>query len=582
MLFARKRLAHRLLAAAAVLHFTLAPSLLLPPRFEAFAAPAARKATADGLLVQAQKSLALTVASARRSPGIKTKAAGPFVKALGQADKAFKALRKAAASKRPKDFARALAAANRAVGRFNGAYRLSGLTDKPVKKSVGDLNKSWKAYFKRVGGAKTAATPKSTKENARRISALKGRLSKLSSRGNVDPRQKRELQRMQRALERAEAANRIAASQWLALAMLDEVFGWYGGFYDYVVVYDPAYAADYRDVYAYWSDVSTYYDVQYESYYESYSFTSYEESYTVEEEYSVSFTSEEETLITTEETQVETSVETLYQESEASSVLETEEAALQQEEQNVGSAAPVEDPAAIADPEADAQTLDESAAPIDEDDAFALSTGDAAGDAAPAADDAADTAPADNDAATTAPDENGAASPSDDNADQAQPDDDGSAVDTPADGDDGTTAPDDPQPDQPDEGEPDTAAPDDASPDGDQAEPDQPDDSSAEAPDDPQPEEAAPEEAAPEETAPDDSQGEEAQPEVDAAPEAEPSFEEAAPEPEPAFQEAEPEPEPAYQEAEPEPEPAYQEAAPEPEPAAEEPAYDGGSDDGGE
>lgn len=379
-----RRLVRSLLTTAVAAQLSFAAPLLLPDRFpaaaqtqkkntKAAAAAQNRKLTADELLVQAQRSLALTVAAAKRAPKIKSKAAAPFVKSLDETTKALKTLRTAASSRNAKRFSRALKQAFEAMGRLNATYRLSDLRAKDVRKGVQGVSKSWQAYFARVGGSKAAATPESTRANARRIASLKKSVSTVRDRRSMSPREVRELTLMLEALERAEAANRAAANQWLALLLLDEIFGWYGGYYDYIVIYEPEYAYYYREEYVYWSEVIEYTEVEFVTYYESYSFESYEETFIVEESYYVEFSEDETVLIEEIEEEVETTVEELYQGSESFETLSAETAELEQAVQESSTQA-IEDPADIPDPEVDeAAVLDEDAPALEPDELLAVS-----------------------------------------------------------------------------------------------------------------------------------------------------------------------------------------------------------------
>jgi len=451
------------------------------------------KASGAELLRKTQTSLsvvATTTKSLSRSARAK---AAPFVQAIATTDRQLKALKAAVASKDRKALAKAVSATSRIVGKLNATFEMSKIADHKVREGMRALNASWTQTLKRLGGAKTLVTADSTRANARRISAIRKRVEarKAQTQRQEDLAQ---FALILALLDEALLLNRSADYQWMALARLDQAFGYYGGYYDYYAVYDPTYVVLFQDDYYYWNNVADICETQYATYYESYSFESYEvvETYTYTESVEVSqeivteavMVVAEQTVETVESEAIATGQETEGY-AEAAAVESKVEAAAEAEAQ----AEPVADPAETADEEVDA-TAEQ---PVSDDEAEAIADDSIV-------DDAVD-----------------------------EPD---AGAEEPA-ADDGQQGPSEPeaQPEEP-------AAEPEAQPEEPAAEPE------------PQPEEEAAPEPAPE------PEATEPEPEPEAAePEPEPQAAEPEPEPEPEAAEPAPEPEPEASEPEPEPEP---------------------------
>jgi hypothetical protein len=319
-----------------------------------------KKAAASGadLLRQTQKSLAVVAATTKRLSRSDRKQAAPFVRAIGLSDRQMKAIKDAVARKDKKALAKAVSEASRIIGKLNSTYKLARIGDKRVAEGMRAFNASWNQTLKRLGGGKAKVTAESTKANGRRINAAKKRV--VARKGQTQRREDLEqLALVIALLDEALLLNRSPEYQWMALARCDEAFGYYGGYYDYIAVYEPQYVTTVQEDYYYWNSVSTHYEETYSYYYEEYSFTSYEETvtyeYTESVEVSETIVSEEvvtyaeETIDTIETEALAVGAETDGYQEAAEVSHETEEAMLA-----AGQSGPAEDPAAIEDPEVDA------------------------------------------------------------------------------------------------------------------------------------------------------------------------------------------------------------------------------------
>ncbi|MCC6918128.1 MAG: hypothetical protein IT548_02930 [Alphaproteobacteria bacterium] len=357
------------------------PSLVEPVAARQGSKTKQGKASGAELLRKTQTSLSVVATTTKRLSRADRSKAAPFVQAIATTDRQMKALKAAIASKDKKALAKAVSATSRVVGKLNATFEMSKIQDRKVHEGMRSFNAAWTQTLKRLGGAKALVTAESTRANARRINAVRTRIE-----GRRAQTQRREdleqLALILALLDEALLLNRSADYQWMALARLDQAFGYYGGYYDYYAVYDPTYVVQFQDDYYYWNNVSNLCEVQYETYYEAYSFESYEivESYEYTESVEISqeivteevMVEAEQTIDTVESEAVATGEETDGY-AEAAAAESQVEAASEAEAQ----AEPIADPAEVADEEVDAVAEQ----PVSDDEAEAIADESAVDDA---------------------------------------------------------------------------------------------------------------------------------------------------------------------------------------------------------
>ena len=246
------------------------------PAAEAAAKPG--KVTSHQLMAQIRKSLEIIIDEAgKMKPEEARKHLVPFLKAFVKAADDFQALEKASKAHATKDYAKALLATAESIGRLDATYRLSRVDNKKIGPAMQLLGDDWRVYLHRFGGGK-GGTADTRKHNERRIAALHKHLDHLAKNRAAHPDEKKHIAEMIAKLNSAAKLNHSKGDQWLALALMSDVTGWYGGYYDYYLVYDPNIASYYKNGYHYFQEVSTKYDVEFSSYYAEYSWASYEVS----------------------------------------------------------------------------------------------------------------------------------------------------------------------------------------------------------------------------------------------------------------------------------------------------------------
>ena len=322
--------------------------------FAAAAKPAkGQKETGATLLRSTQRALSLVATSVKKADKASLNRSAPFLKAIKEADRALKALKDATAAKDAKKLSRAVSAASKAVGKLNSTYKRANLTNKNVKEGMRALNAAWPQTQKRLAGTPKKVTPATTKANSRRITAVKKRMEKQRQRPGIKKTELDELVYFIAELDRALTLNRSPEYQWEAIAVLDSCYGGYDGYYEYMAVYEPEEAAYYAEDVEYWESVDTAAQDDYDTYYDDYSFESYEESVTVETTVNIEINvtnvdveiveAADSSIDTVEEEVTEVAAETEgYQELEA----------VEATDQASGPEA-IEDPADVADTEAD-------------------------------------------------------------------------------------------------------------------------------------------------------------------------------------------------------------------------------------
>ncbi|WP_237151919.1 hypothetical protein [Oryzibacter oryziterrae] len=366
----------------------------------ALPAMAAAVQTSAAKLLEQQAVAVLSIANTYAALPKDTRAkSATFAKALSDTIDAYQALDAAAKKKDSKALGKALPAAATALAKLGSAQDLSGIEDAKIDKDLTALNGLFRQYAQVVAPKKSGGSDKAKGENSKRIQALTAKVTEMSSKHGKDSRYSASDARLLALLAEANKANEDAAALWMVDLLLAEVFGYSSGTYEYVVAYDPTYAADYKTYWTYASQETSYFYTESYSYYEEYSWESYEETVSVEESYELSATSEEYSEYSSEidtDSEIEASVDASYEESGLSDEIDQ------------------------VDTEA---TSEEDSAATDE----AVNSEDAGADSADA--------PADGGDSADAPDDGG------DSADA--PDDGGDSADAPDDGGDSADAPDD-------------------------------------------------------------------------------------------------------------------------------------------
>jgi hypothetical protein len=306
---------------------------------------------ASQMMAKMEQSLLLMATTYQQLPKAKKRMAAPFVKSMLDASKALKNIKAAVARKDRKGLAKALPQASAAIAKLTKAYSLSDLRNPKIQIGVTTLSSVWWDYVKRTPGSKTAASQDKALETGRRINGMKKQISKLKSNSRTDRRALAAIREMERILARAEAANRSLENQWLATLLFADAYGYYSGYYDYIVVYEPEYIPYYSESYTYYTSEYSYSYTEYTTYYEEYSWNYYEEPVEVYNEYNFNMSTTEYnrfeyTYVESYET-VETTVETVYEQTDGYQ-------AIQASSQEVDTqAANLESVAAIADPDFD-------------------------------------------------------------------------------------------------------------------------------------------------------------------------------------------------------------------------------------
>ena len=324
----------------------------------------------NDLLRQSQRSLSLVSVSLKRMTRADRAKAAPMLKALKEADRALKAVKTATGNRDSRALARALSAASRAVGKLNSTYKRARLKDRNVKEGMRAFNASWQQTQKRLQGAKGRGNKELARANARRINAVKTRLVAQRDRRRDYRDEYDELVYLIAMLDRALYLNRYDDYQWQALAVLDDCYGYYDGYYDYMVVYQPDYIQYYRDDYYYWNGVNSQVVNSYDYYYSDYSYNTYEETTVIDNSVNIEINV---TNITNNEIIVEADNQVDQVETVAAETETETDGAQQLAEADAAQAAalqaepppPVEDPAVVEDPVAD-QLVEEPPPPVEE------------------------------------------------------------------------------------------------------------------------------------------------------------------------------------------------------------------------
>ncbi|MFO0041641.1 MAG: hypothetical protein ACK55W_06835, partial [Pseudomonadota bacterium] len=285
--------------------------------------------------------------------------AAPFVRAQGDADRALRNLRGATRSRDERALTRALREATQANGRLNSTYRRSNIGDRRVREGMRALNASWDQTVRRFGAA-GRGNPELARSNARRISAVRSRLEAQRVARSRDAQAVAELALMVAMLDRALLLNRDPRHQWYALVALDDVYGYYAGYYDYVVVYEPRYVEYFRDDFRYWRGVNERVYDSYDYYYQDWSYTSYEQTTIINQSVEVNVNIVNNTTII----EADNRVDSIQQVVDSTSLQTDGYSELVEFEVEVAAESTVEfeDPATIANVEVDAAVLQQPSA----------------------------------------------------------------------------------------------------------------------------------------------------------------------------------------------------------------------------
>ena len=334
----------------------------------AMAAAKSGKVTSHQLMAQMRKSLEIIIDEAgKMKPEEARKHMVPFLDAFVKAADNFQALEKASKAHATTDYTKALLGTAESIGRLDATYRLARVENKKISAAMQLLGDDWRVYLHRFGGGK-GGTADNKKHNERRIAALQKHLDHLAKNRAAHPAEKKQIAEMIAKLNSAAKLNHSKGDQWLALALMSDVTGWYGGYYDYYLVYDPNIATYYQNGYHYFQEVYTEYNVEFSSYYAEYSWASYEvsvdSSELVSTSHDVSLVAAEDTVIAAEVNISDASVEHVDDLATADlhvSVETTEQATEIDHAEEVADEAPAAnfvDPANVANAEADSHASD--------------------------------------------------------------------------------------------------------------------------------------------------------------------------------------------------------------------------------
>ncbi len=324
---------------------------------QASRAPAAM--TGDQLLQNTRKALSVVAVTTGKLSRAERARAAPFVRAQGDADRALRNLRGATRSRDERALTRALREATQANGRLNSTYRRSNIGDRRVREGMRALNASWDQTVRRFGAA-GRGNPELARSNARRISAVRSRLEAQRVARSRDAQAVAELALMVAMLDRALLLNRDPRNQWYALVALDDVYGYYAGYYDYVVVYEPRYVEFFRDDFRYWRGVNERVYDSYDYYYQDWSYTSYEQTTIIDQSVEVNINIVNNTTII----EADSRVDSIQQVVESTSLQTDGYSELVEFEVEIAAESTVqfEDPATIANVEVDAAVLQQPSA----------------------------------------------------------------------------------------------------------------------------------------------------------------------------------------------------------------------------
>lgn len=354
----------------------------------------------------------------------------PFLKGLIDVANAYRDAGLASKAHDNRKMGAALPKVATALAKLNSAYQLSGIRDPKIADSLKSLNVLWRSYLKVVTVNAPRKSDKQAAISARKISHMRHELMRRSASQKGDRRAAAQRAHLLLLLQQADAASRQADQLWYASMLMAEVYGYYAGAYEYYSAYEPAYAVDYRESWQSVSSETEYFYSESVSYYEEYSWSSYEQTVEVSESYEFGLTEQE---FTAAQTEVETSgvsvgaeVESLYQSSEERQTLDSVETKIDAEE---SAATQAPEPDAATPDTGDDQPADANEAP---------QTGDGAADQqddgsqgvseAPASDDACAGDNPPQDCFATSSDEGAAqdeANPDEQPQDEATPDDNG-------------------------------------------------------------------------------------------------------------------------------------------------------------
>lgn len=283
----------------------------------------------------------------------------PFLKGLIDVANAYRDVTVASKARDNRKMGAALPKVATALAKLNSAYQLAGIRDPNIASSLKSLNALWKSYLKVVNVGAPRKPGNQATTSTRKISHMRRELMRRGASQQGDRRAAAQRAHLLALLNEADAASRQADQLWYASILMAEVFGYYAGAYEYYLAYEPAYAVDYRESWQTISTETTYFYSESVSYYEEYSWSSYEETVEVSESYEFGLTEQE---LTAAQTQVETTgvsvgaeAESLYQSSEERQTLDSVETKIDAKEAT-STEAPAPEP--VAEPESDAVAPD--------------------------------------------------------------------------------------------------------------------------------------------------------------------------------------------------------------------------------
>lgn len=336
--------------------------------YDTHAVAAARNAPAKLTVAQMldRQQVAVTVISKRYAalPRETRGQSAPFLKGLIDLASAYRDVAAATKAHDKRKMGIALPKLASALAKANSAYQLSGIRDQKIAENIKSLNTLWKTYLKVVSAGAPQKSKDRTAISVRKVSHMRQELKRRGERYATDRRAIAQQAYLLALLDEAEAASRRADQLLYASMLIAEVYGYYAGAYEYYTVYEPAYAVDYRESWQFVSTETHYFYSESVSYYEEYSWSSYEQTIEVTESYEFGLTEREFTSVETEVATSGASIDSeaieLYESSEEHKTLDSLETEMDAQAATVIEAP---EPDAVAPGTEDAVPADTSEAP---------------------------------------------------------------------------------------------------------------------------------------------------------------------------------------------------------------------------
>ena len=277
-----------------------AAALTLTPPLSAVAKPAAvaaqrstQRLTASDLLARQAVAVAVIADAYTALPQQQRGRSMPFLKGLLDLANAYRDVATASKAHDNRKMGAALPKVATSLAKLNSAFQMSGVRDPKIKNSLKSLDGLWKIYLKVVDVGKPPRAAAKAKASARKISELRKALMRQTADRKLDARERARRAQLLALVRQAEAASRELDQLWYANMLMAEAYGYYAGLYEYYTAYDSDYAEYYRDGWDEFSSETRYFYSESISYYEEYSWSSYEQTVEVRESYDFGMSEQE-------------------------------------------------------------------------------------------------------------------------------------------------------------------------------------------------------------------------------------------------------------------------------------------------